>query len=257
MAAHANVRRTKLGECMTTDSESTYYLSRVDKYWKQLGRLFNSSKKILPKYTGVELVENIGDETYDEFKIVLAELPFIGGDENILVFIFVSSAAALAYMRVLEKYGFPVETIGSILNEVYADVYASLPGFVKWLLRRSEFSASHRTKLKAFAKESQVRKYPANWVMEYVEGDGVEFDYGCNYTECAVLKFYRAMSAEKYMPYVCVMDLTASNALLTGLHRTTTLCYGGKCCDFRYKKNRPSPPGLPLEDLPEFMNRRS
>jgi hypothetical protein len=100
-------------------------------------------------------------------------------------------------------------------------------------------------------------KYPDNWVMEYVEGDGIEFDFGCNYTECAVLEFFRKMDAEKYMPYVCVMDLTSSKALRTGLHRTTTLFCGGDCCDFQYKKNRPSMPGLPLEDLPEDKNRRT
>jgi hypothetical protein len=241
---------------MVTNVEPNYYLNRIDEYWKQLGRLFKSSEVILPNYMDVGLVEKIGNETYDEFKVVLAELPYIGGEENMLTFTFVSSAAALAYIRVLEKHGSKVVTIGRILNEVYADVYASLPGFVKWWLRRSEFSTRHQRKLKAFAKESQLRKYPANWVMEYVEGDGVEFDFGCNYTQCAVLKYYRAMGAEAYMPYVCVMDFTASNALRTGLHRTNTLYFGGECCDFRYKKNRPSPPGLPLEALPEFINRR-
>ncbi len=241
---------------MTANEGSNYYLNRVDGYWKELGRLFKSSKKILPNYMDAERVENVGGEAYHEFKVVLAELPYIGGSENILTFTFVSSAAALAYIRVLEKYGLPVTVIGSILNEVYADVYTSLPGFVRWLLRRSEFTSRHRIRLKAFAIESQLREYPENWVVEFVEGDGIDFDYGCNYTECAVLKFYRAMNAEKYMPYVCVMDLTASHALRTGLHRTTTLYYGGPYCDFRYKQNRSSPPGLPLEVLPEFMNRR-
>jgi hypothetical protein len=242
---------------MKTDRTSDYYLSRIETYWKQLGRLFKSSRRILPKYMDATLAENVEDKTYDEFKIVLSELPYIGGDENMLTFVFVSSAAALAYIRVLEKYGFPIEAIGVILNEVYNDVYASLPEFVKWLLRWSEFSSGHRNKLKAFAKETQLRKYPGNWVMEYVEGNGDDFDYGCSYTECAVLKFFQEMGTEKYMPYVCVMDLTSSSALRTGLNRTSTLYYGGNCCDFHYKKNRPSMPGLPLENLPEYRNRKT
>jgi len=242
---------------MTTDGGSNYYLSRIDSYWKQLARLFKSSQKILPNYMDAGLAENVGDETYVEFKRLLAVLPDIGGDTNMLTFTFVSSAAALAYMRVLEKHGLPLATIGGILNEVYADVYTSLPGLVRWLLRRSEFSRRHQAKLQAYARESQLRKFPANWVMAYIEGDGVEVDYGCDYSECAVLKFYRAMVADAYMPYVCVMDFTASHVLRTGLQRTTSLYYGGPCCDFRYKMNRPSPTGLPLEALPEFRNQRS
>ncbi len=240
---------------METITSSDYYLGRTDQYWKQLGRLFRSSERILPKYISFELVKNVTQDTYSEFKIVLAELPYIGGDENTLTFVFVSSAAALAYIRVLERYELPADKIGVILNEVYSDVYTSLPGFLKWILRKSEFSSRHRKALKAFAQESQLMKYPDNWVMEFVEGNGDDFDYGCNYSECAVLKFYQKMGAEKYMPYVCVMDFTSSSALGTGLHRTTTLHYGGDCCDFQYKQNRPSKPGIPLEELPEYKNR--
>lgn len=242
---------------MTSNGNSDYYLSRVDGYWRQLGRLFKSSRKILPEYLDAVQVEGVDQQAYAGFKTLLVELPYIGGDRNILTFTLVSSAAALAFIHVLEKYTLTVEEIGGILNEVYADVYTSLPGIARWLLRKSEFSRRRRTALSDFARDSQLRKYPANWVMEYVEGDGVEFDYGCNYTECAVLKYYHAMGAEGYMPYLCVMDLTASNALRTGLHRTTTLYYGGECCDFRFKQNRPSPPGMPLETLPEYVNRRS
>ena len=173
-----------------------------------------------------------------------------------LTFVFVSSAAALAYIRVLERYALPVDQIGIILNEVYRDVYSSLPGLYKWFLRRSEFSTRHRKQLDSFAQESQLRKYAENWVMKYVEGDGIEFDYGCTYTECSVLKLYQKMGAEEYMPYICAMDLTSSRALGTGLHRTSTLYYGGECCDFQYKKNRPSMPGIPLENLPEYRNRK-
>ena len=241
---------------MSVDRYSDYYLSRIKNYWRQLGRLFKSSSKILPKYLDASLAVNVGEETYKEFKQVLSELPYIGGDQNMLTFTFVSSAAALAYIRVLERHGLSEEPIGRILNEVYDDVFTSLPGFVKWWLRWSEFSTGHQNKLRAYAKKSQLRKYPGDWVMEYVEGGGDDFDFGCNYTECAVLKLFRQMGAEKYMPYVCVMDFTMSMALRTGLHRSTTLYYGGDCCDFRYKKNQLGTPALPIESLPEYRNRK-
>jgi len=91
--------------------------------------------------------------------------------------------------------------------------------------------------------------------MEYVEGDGENYDYAVYYSECAVLKFFRKMDAEEYMPYICVLDFTSSKVLGTGLRRTKTLNLGGDCCDFEFKKNRPSMPGIPIEDLPEFKNR--
>jgi hypothetical protein len=234
---------------------SDYYLKRQEKYWRRLGRLHTSADGILPLHLDTGAVAQVGPESYREFHIVLSELPYIGGDGNMLTSTLVSSAAALGYIRVLERYGLPVETIGEILNAIYADVFTSLPGIVKWWLRRSEFSASHQSKLRAYAEESQRREYPGDWVMVYVEGDGERYDYGCDYTECAVLKFFRHMGADRYMPWVCVMDFTMSRALRTGLSRTKTLYYGGDCCNFRYKKNVLGQSSLPIEELPEYRNR--
>ena len=218
--------------------------------------LIRSSGKILPQYFDRSVSDAVGNEAKKEFEFLLTQLPYIGGDQNIFTFTFVSSVAALAFIRVLETHGLSVESIGKILNKIYKDVYGNLPGIVKWYLRWSEFSLGRKKKLKAFARESQMREYPDNWVMEYVEGDRKKFDYACNYSECAVLKFFTKMEADQYMPYVCVMDFTLSKALLTGLHRNTTIYYGCDYCDFQFKKNRPSLPGIPLEDLPEYKNRK-
>ncbi len=163
---------------------------------------------------------------------------------------------ALAYIRVLERYGLSVDVIGKILNEVYSDVFTSLPGILKWFLKWAEFSSKRKKKLQAFADQTQMRQYPGNWVMDFVEGNGTDFDFALNYSECAVLKLFREMGAEMYMPYLCVTDLTMSNILGTGLRRQTILFYGGDCCDFQFKKNRCSMPGLPLEELPEYINRK-
>jgi hypothetical protein len=233
---------------------SGYYLEREEKYWKQLERLIESSDQVLPKHLNASLVGQVRDETRQEFHKVLSALPYIGGDGNMFTFTLVSSAAALAYLRVLEGHGLSEATSGQVLNAVYDDVFSSLPGLVKWWLRTSEFSRGHQNKLRAYARQSQLREYPGDWVLIYVEGDGETHDFGCDYTECAVLKFFRQMGAEKYMPYVCVMDFTKSRALRTGLRRTTSLYYGGDCCDFRYKKNRLGQSPLPIEDLPEYRN---
>jgi hypothetical protein len=240
---------------MKTNENSDYYLDRMSKYWKQFGRLIKSSNRVLPRYLDTSLTENVIEETKTNFEMLLKELPFIGGDENLFTPDLVSSALGLAYIRVLETRSLAVDTIGEVINEVYDDVFSSLPKLVKWFTRWSMFSYNHQKKLKAFAEESQLRRYPGNWVMEYVAGDGIEFDFGYNCTECAILIFFQKMDSEDYMPYMCATDYAVSRAIRTGLHRTTTLSNGGECCDFRYKKNQPSRPGLPLEDLPEYQNR--
>ncbi|MES0344763.1 MAG: L-2-amino-thiazoline-4-carboxylic acid hydrolase, partial [Anaerolineales bacterium] len=86
------------------------------------------------------------------------------------------------------------------------------------------------------AEGSRLRKYPGNFVLNYVEGDGQDFDYGVDYLECASCKFLEAEGAFELAPYVCAVDKTASEQLGWGLSRTMTLAEGSHKCDFRFKK---------------------
>lgn len=99
--------------------------------------------------------------------------------------------------------------------------------FSKWFLRR----------VRRRAAESQQRKYPANFVMYFIEGDGKNFDYGVDYTECDNVKFLRAQGAMELAPYICATDKVVSEKLGWGLKRTMTLADGKAKCDFRFKKS--------------------
>jgi hypothetical protein len=241
---------------MSKTGDNSYYLDRKDKYWVQLRLMLRSAGKIIEKRFG-SIPSNLQANTKTHFERLLVDLPDIGGDQNILTPTFVLSAGGIAFIQVLEDYGWDVPTIGETLVQTYQSVYASLPSPVRWWLRKTEFSAKHQSELKAFAQFSQRRAYPANWVMEYVKGDHPAFDFGCDYLECAVLKLVQNRSMEKYMPYICVGDFAVSKVLGTGLQRTQTLFCGSTCCDFRYKKGGMALEALPFENLPEYKNRRN
>jgi hypothetical protein len=165
---------------MMENVTADYYTSRRIQYWCRFARMFKSSSKILPQYLDSSFAIGITEETKSQFDLLLPELPFIGGDRNIFTSTLVGATIALAYIRILEKRGLTPAVIGQILNRVYADVFTSLPGVLQWLLRRSEFSAGRQRRLRDFAEKSQMREYPENWVMDYVTGNGVDFDFGCD-----------------------------------------------------------------------------
>jgi hypothetical protein len=83
---------------------------------------------------------------------------------------------------------------------------------------------------------SQQRRYPGDFVLNYVEGDGREFDYGVDYIECANCKFLRAENAFELAPYACATDKPISELMGWGLTRTMTIAEGFSKCDFRFKK---------------------
>ena len=86
------------------------------------------------------------------------------------------------------------------------------------------------------ARRSQARRYPGDWVMEVVDGDGESFDYGLNVTECGALKFLQQHGAEELLTYICDLDYVRAEAMGYELCRTKTLAWGCDRCDFRYSK---------------------
>ena len=86
------------------------------------------------------------------------------------------------------------------------------------------------------ARKSQECHYPGDWVWEFVEGNGVEFDYGYDFLECGTQKLYHDQGADEFLPFYCFLDFVTSKASGWGLTRTMTLAEGYEKCDFRFKK---------------------
>jgi hypothetical protein len=82
------------------------------------------------------------------------------------------------------------------------------------------------------ALKSQERRYPDDWVWEYVEGDVVQFDYGRDFLECASQKLYHAHGADEFLPYYCYLEFVTQRTLGWGFMRTQTLAEGYQRCDF-------------------------
>jgi hypothetical protein len=76
------------------------------------------------------------------------------------------------------------------------------------------------------ARRSQARRYPGDWVMEVVDGDGKSFDYGIDVTDCGALKFLHNQGAEELCPYICDLDYVLAETMGYELRRTKTLAWG-------------------------------
>ena len=87
---------------------------------------------------------------------------------------------------------------------------------------------------------------------EVVPGQpGESFEWGLNYHECGVVKFFAAQDADAFTPYMCVMDYLLFPAMGVGLQRTGTIAHGCTHCDFRFKHGGASEPAWPPAFLKE------
>jgi hypothetical protein len=188
---------------------------------------------------GDEFADAIVSEAMLEFEALIPEIPYIGGKKNRLTSEALTPAVAcVALYRALKKRGKTVEDAGAIIDGIIQSQLDSVPKPLVYLMGRYRSSTLYVNKLKKQAARSQERRYPGDWVFSIIDGDGEEFDYGIDFTECGICKFFPAHEAEELIPYMCAVDFPVSKALKTGLVRTTTLAEGADKCNFRFKRGR-------------------
>ena len=210
--------------------------------------------QVLARRYGETQAKRLAEKIKHELQSALAQLPYIGTpEENKWADNMPSAALALAAYRALVPDYATLEEVGQLL---YETLQLDLSGATALVMRATYNEGAIIEKLKALAARSQRRQYPGDWVMTFVEGDGKDFSYGVDVTECAIQKYLRAQGAPELTRYLCLTDLVSSETMGRGLVRYKTLAEGCAVCDFRYKRGRPSYL-CPLRDgwPPKFVDR--
>jgi hypothetical protein len=204
--------------------------------------LFNwVSKKIKPivvRRYGERLADSVAWDAEHEYEALIPHLPYLGGARNFDTFLIIAVAMFLAVYKPLESRGKPVEEIGDVVYEAAEAFFASIPRSLTRLYGRLHFTRYSMRQAQKTATESQRRQHAGDWVFAFVEGDGEAFDWGQDFAECGVIKFFQAQDAVEFAPQMCRLDFVFSDAFGWGLARTTTLARGDEKCDFRFKRNR-------------------
>ncbi len=158
----------------------------------------------------------------------------------------VRSTTSLVLYRVMKSHGKTAEETGEL---IYSAVVASMSQMPA--VPGPDFNKAYIIEEKERAWKSQERRYSEDWVWELIEGNGVEFDYGLDFFECAAQKLYHAHDADEFLPYYCYLDFATYRTTGWGFSRTKTLAEGYERCDFRFKKGGKTEKGWP----PPFLKR--
>jgi len=223
------------------------------KLLKRLGKLTDVVKTALSDKYSTADIDSILVEIIKEIELLLPHIPYIGGKENFSLNDFFDSVMLLALFKELSKRGSSVRDVGKILYEIREIQAFSQSKVMNFLIAKLIFTFLIKNGFKRKIKKMTQVNYSENWKMEFVEGDGEEFDWGLDYHECAIKKFYEKHGGEELLPYICMSDYAMFNALKNvEFKRTHTIAGGGPFCDFRFKKGGSTPRGWPPEEKEDF-----
>ena len=237
-------RLSTLSDTQREKLAAEYYVRNKAKLLRDHRRLTTIGREIMAARYEADFVATVVHESLAEFEKLIAELPYIGGDQNSLTGNLVFSASALAFYRVMKRHGKTIEETGELLYRIMEAWVRRYPRFIRRLMGSYYLSKLSRRQSRRRAPLSQERWYAGDWVFEYVEGDGETFEWGRDYVECGIVKFLHNQGADELTPYLCLTDYALFGALGIELIRTVTLAEGCERCDFRFKKGQ-SPSGWP------------
>jgi hypothetical protein len=244
-AAIVPMRLSSCQPAAAAKADSQYYVSRKDKILQDWNSLTPHLHAAIKAHHGADIADAVIRDARPQLDSLLAQLPYIGGNANELTTNLTQSAGALALYRSMKARGKTAREVGLVLYEGYDAYLSTTSKVVTTGLGVLQALGLDAQKARQDVAESKKHAYPGDWVQEFVEGDGKTFDWGIDYTECGIVKFFHAQGADELAPYLCQLDYPMSRVFGMGLVRTTTLAQGGTRCDFRYKRGRKTEPGWP------------
>jgi hypothetical protein len=227
---------------MNTPSENLYYIKRKKSLLRDFDTYTGAILPVLAAHYGTSAAEDIIHQARREYEPLIYCIPYIGGNRNFLTRNLLGTTRSLAVFKTLRKHEEDIATIGALYLEMM-DAFLSSSSSRKFLMMKIFLSTKagkyfFKTALKRAAAESQKGTYADDFIFEYVEGRPGEFDCGINYTQCAIVNFFRSQGAGEFAPYLCLYDYPKSRTTGTGLVRTMTLAEGAEKCDFRFRFGR-------------------
>ena len=228
-----------------------YYTSQTTKLLRDFDRMVRQVKDPIITRYGARLSAEMVTSAREEFHRLIPDLPYVGGEQPFTQFV-VSSGWFLAFHRVMQAHGANTRETGELAYMLSQTYLEKVPGFARRLLGYMTFRSSYIERLRQRAEESQMHPNPRGYVYNFIEGDGINFDYGVDYQQCATWTFFQEQGAAELTPYLCACDYLYSKMLSWGLSRTTTLGEGGKVCDFRFKRGGPTKVQSTVMELKEL-----
>jgi len=235
---------------MSIKKEENYYMKKKRTLMRQFDAATTIVKDLLIRQFGETKFTEIVKKAREEFESLLPQIPYVGGKESHLTDSLINGAILLPLLRVFEEEGMTFDEIGEFTYELFEAFYKKIPP------TDEIFSEEYLDLIKERAQESTLKKFPGDWVYDFVEGDSKTFTWGVDYYECGVHKFYKSQGMDHLMPILCISDFAQARAYGYGLTRTQTIGNGAPICDFRYIKDGSIARAWPPDNLPEFKGKK-
>ena len=244
---------------MPAKTVNDYYIRKKARLMKNFDEHLRGSRDLLARKYNDAKIDEIQNHMKEEFENLIPQIPYIGGSKNIYTVIQIQTISNLAIFRILEYEGLTYREIGEFFYELADGLHRIRKEHLERIGKdpaNAMFEPIIINQLKFRAEISQKRVFPFDWVLKFVEGDGISFDYGLDISECGVYKLFKELGAEKYVPFQCMNRVREANIFGYGLFRNQTLATGAPKCEYRYIKKLKTPQKITEEEVTYYKEKK-
>ncbi|MEI6126036.1 MAG: hypothetical protein WCQ99_05720 [Pseudomonadota bacterium] len=186
-------------------------------------------------------VDGILDEMRDSYEALIPDMPYIG-ELNYHLQWDIPNAEKLAEFKVAKTYGLSVKDFSSMyLDWTAQNLRSQYTDSELVQIGNMQFGLMADIQLRIVAFISQLKVYPEDYILKYVKGDGKDFDWGLDYTQCPSEILYRRHDELNLLfNVICRADYVAGSLMKVGYHRSQTIVEGYSFCDLRWKQGKES-----------------
>jgi hypothetical protein len=218
------------------NQSQNYYISRESKLLKSFDKTARLVKGSVISRYGEDFADMLYQETRREYEQLIPQVPYIEGARASALNSFLCiTAQEVAVYKAMKRQGKTAAEAWEICHEALRASLAAMSPIKRWFLSRLMFSSFVKKRMQQRAARRDQERL-GEFEVEYVMGDGNDFDFGVDYVACGNYNFVKEQGAAEFAPYVCMSDIALGDAMNWGLIRTETLADGCERCDFRFKQ---------------------
>jgi hypothetical protein len=208
-----------------------------DKLLKQYDEGREARREMYLPVFSEDMVDGILDEMRDSYEALIPDMPFIG-ERNYHLQWDIPNAEKLAEFKVAKTYGLTVKDFSTMyLAWAEKDLRSQYTDSELVMIGSMQFGLIAKIQMRIVAFKSQLKVYPEDYILTYIPGDGKDFDWGLDYTQCPSEILYRRHDEINLLfNVICRADYVAGKLMKVGYHRTTTIPEGYPVCDLRWKE---------------------
>ncbi len=238
---------------MAASNDDNYYIATRAKMMREFNAMYKGTRRVLGPYFTESKIDALAVESEKAYRRLFLELPYIGGKKNSETINLIMGAIVLAMIKPLEREKLTRHQIGKIIYDTFVGYFDSRPAIIRRIIGALASSRFFINRMKAQIEKNAQTNYDDNFVIKNVEPDSADFDFGYDYTQCALHTLFEKNGAAEYLRYMCLGDYALFRSLGIGFVRTQTIANGAPRCDFRFKRGGTTVAGWPPEDLPEWI----